>query len=136
MIIPSQSIKLQNYGKILKEYPDLLILINKIGIIIHSAVVPRLHKRVIFKDNSVKETAFYLRSFILEMRKTQSQHIRSDALITEQNIAPSENLGFFRGLYSNSNSFPGNEPIESLVQSVSGDVVFATTQGRIKPSKH
>ena len=45
-------------------------------------------------------------------------------------------LQFFQVLYTGESAQPENKRVQRLVQSVSDDVIFATTRGRIKPGKH
>lgn len=61
--------------------------------------------------------------------------ITSDAVMSGQGNIPKELLDFFHVLYTGSSSTQ-DDRVERLVNSVSDDVVFVTTRGRTKPSKH
>ena len=130
--------------KILREYPKYLCsckLTNKQGIVIYNASISKetAIRRAQKDDQSIKEAAMYLRSKILSMSSEQKELPRpltTEAVMKGQGEIPQPLLTFFRTLYSGSSSISSNEKTERLVKSASDDVVFVTTRGRTKPSKH
>ena len=130
--------------KISREYPSQLKTFkpnNRQGVIVYNALLSQdsAVKRANCDENSVKEAAFHLRTIIMEMQRTQQDlphPITTDALISGQGNKPNELLDFFRVLYAGSSQPSPYDRIERLVRSVSDDVIFTTTRGRTKPSKH
>ena len=131
--------------KIMKTYPNQLKKLkhsDKTGVIIYnSRISPETAiKRANFDHASVKEVAYYLRSLILKMQQNTEclpHPITLESLTLGQGNPPIEVLDFFRVLYTGSYvKNENNDRIERLIQSVSDDVVFATSRGNIKTSKH
>lgn len=130
--------------KIMKAYPDKLntcCINTRRGIVIYNARLSEeaAIRRAHFDEHSVQEAAFYLRSLILKMQRSQDdlpEPITVEALRSGQGPPPDDVLAFFRVLYTDSSKPSGNEHIERLVQSVSDDVLFTTTRARSKPGKY
>ena len=112
---------------------------NKDGLIIHNhhLTADAAIRRANFDDNGIKEAAFYLRSLILPSKvETLAEPLTINSLKNGQGETPLALLQFFQVLYTGESAQPENERVQRLVQSVSDDVIFATTRGRIKPGKH
>lgn len=131
--------------KIMKEYPNQLKKLkqsDRTGIIIYSSKIsPEVAiKLAQFDHASVQAVALYLRSLILKTQKnTESfpQPVTLESLTSGQGNPPTEVLDFFRVLYTGSKvKNENNDRTERLIRSVSDDVVFATSRGNIKTSKH
>ena len=130
--------------KILREYPTQLtrcVLSRKQGAVVYNTSLSKeaAIRRAQFDERSVKETAMYLRSHIIRMLHEQDalpKPVTAEAVMTGQGQTPPDLLTFFRTLYTGSSDVSRNARIERLVQSVCDDVVYTTTRGRSKPSKH
>ena len=130
--------------KIMKNYEGVLCLhksTNKIGIIIHSVKLTtgQAIKRAKFDDNAIAEVAMLLRKDILHMSKHQEElpeTLSAESLHRGQGHILETLHQFFTVLYTGSDQQPDIEKIKRLVQSVSQDVIYATTRGRTKPGKH
>ena len=68
--------------------------------------------------------------------ETLAEPLTINSLKNGQGETPLALLQFFQVLYTGESAQPENERVQRLVQSVSDDVIFATTRGRIKPGKH
>ena len=141
--IKDTSYKSQNLcDKLLKEFAGVLKTCkssNKDGLIIHNhhLTAEAAIRRANFDDNGIKEAAFYLRSFILSSKvETLAEPLTINSLKYGQGETPLALLQFFQVLYTGESAQPENKRVQRLVQSVSDDVIFATTRGRIKPGKH
>ena len=80
-----------------------------------------------------------LRKDILHMSKHQEElpeALSAESLHRGQGHIPETLHQFFTVLYTGANQQPDIEKIKRLVQSVSQDVIYATTRGRTKPGKH
>jgi hypothetical protein len=129
-------------AKMLKENSGALKkhkLYNKKGIVIYSAQLSQeMAIRLAYADdNSLQEVALYLRSKVKRMlNEDMSDEFTANTIDAGQGKPPDELLTFFRVLYTGSADVSQNDKVERLVHSISDDVVFATTSGRIKPGKH
>ena len=130
--------------KIKSAYPNDLKMCktsNKLGIIVYNSSLCSdvVIQRAPFDGSFVKEAAFFLRARLLEMQKevkiSNGPMTRED-IIRGQGESPKELLEFFTILYSGKTAATESQRTKRLVKSVCDDIVYATSQGHVKPSKH
>ena len=131
-------------NKILNEYTtDLCFkkLSNKEGIFIYSSSISIESALRLIQDDeyNVKETALDLRSEVLSMLKKKSEVSLSmtvEDVKKDEVETPDKLIVFFCTLLTGSSKASDSKKTERLVKSLSDDVIYTTTRGHIKPSKH
>ena len=124
--------------KIMNSFPTLQQTKAQNRIVIYSSqLTPESAIRLACYDKHyLKETARYLRTLVLNVKKTQSclpDPLTVEALAEGQGDTPEELFDFFRTLFAGSETT--TERIDRQAQSICDDVMFITSRGRTKPSK-
>jgi len=128
--------------KLLKEFPDVLKTCkrsNKDGVVLFNYMLDsdNAYRRANFDVHSVKEAAFYLRKQILSSPTTEMPTpLNVESIHTGQANKPEDLLEFFKVLYTGSSGKVTHTQTERLIDSVTDDVIYATSHGRIQPGKH
>ena len=128
--------------RLLKDFPGALKTYkrtNKEGLVLYNHLLETevAYRRANFDPHSLKEAAFYLRKCILSSKVTeQPTPLSVEAIQVGQGNKPEELMEFFRILYTGSCENGQNAQVERLIDSVTDDVVYATSHARMKPGKH
>ena len=108
---------------------------NKEGIILHHSALST--------DAAIKRTSSKGSSFLFEVTDISypandlSETVSAAGLSAQKSNTPQALLDFFYTLYTGSSNVSStSDSVQRLIRSISNDVMFATTRGRIKPSKH
>ena len=130
-------------SKIQKSFPDSIKVhkeSNKGGVILYHCSLTHSEalRHVQMDKSSVKEVAKYLRRQIMHMMSTAEslpEHLSASALNAGEGSRPSDLVAFFRVLYTGADD-PASDRVERLVNSVTDDVIYASTHAKVKTGKH
>ena len=122
-------------------FPTLKItkLSKKSGVVVYNSTLSSdVAMRRAQDCYNLREAAMYLRLLITESLKNRerpNEPVTVESISTDPVKTPDPLRYFFQMLYTGSES-PVHDQVERHIQSVCYDVLFVTSRGRIKPSKH
>lgn len=129
--------------KILKTFSDDILQISKLENkkVVHSPQLnsAQLHYLVISSNERLllKEAAAKLRKVIMNIQpSTMPIHLKLEDIKRGEVEIPELLSSFLSNLIGGSDPRKHGERTERLVDSFAQDIIFATTNGRLKPSKH